>query len=204
MQAWIRNGGAASYTGIAQFVLVEDSVLSTGAYVYYQNQAMRDMLPNSSGETFTLAASDSVLKTRAFTVASGWPQDSCKVVVFVQNTRANGDTMQQGGDLRVKAMVAVEEEASGNVYPQAINLRLNSPNPFSNSIDIGYTVPLDERVSIKIYNSSGRLVSTLVDAMVTHGYHTHRFDARGLPNGIYLVMLRDKDAALTQKITLIK
>ncbi len=200
VNAWIKNTGATSYSGLFHFVVVEDSTFYSG---YYQNQAMRDMVPNASGENITIAAGDSILKTRNFTLSSGWRTDSCKVVAFVQNTRAAGDTIQQGADLRVKAMLAVGEEVSGK-YPQSINLYIKSANPFSRFIDIGYSVPINERIEIKVYNSSGRLVSTLVDGFVNYGDYSTRFDASNLPNGVYLVMLKDKETNITQKITLIK
>jgi len=165
---------------------------------------MRDMIPDANGEAVTIAAGDSVLKTRNFTISSSWPQDSCKAVVFLQNTRAGGDTIQQGGDLRVKAMTTGIEEEGGGVYPQNINLYLKSTNPFTRFIDIGYSVPIDEQVTLKVYNSSGQLVKTLIDGKVPHGYHTTKFDAQNLPNGVYLVMLRDKDAILSTKIILMR
>lgn len=200
LNARVTNTGATSYTGAIQFLIVDDSTMYSS---YYQNQAMRDMIPNGNGETFTLAASDSVLKTRNFTISTSWRQDSCKAVVFVQDGHAQGDTMRQGADLRVRAMTSIEEEGSG-VYPQNISLTLRSANPFSRFVDIGYALPMDEKVSLKVYNSSGRLVTALVDGNVVHGYHTTRFDGAGLPNGVYVLMLRDRDSKLTQKITLVK
>lgn len=201
VNAWVKNTGTTSYSGVIQFVIVEDSTYYSG---YYQNQAMRDMIPDANGEAITIVANDSVLKTRNFTIASSWPQDSCKIVAFVQNTRAGGDTIQQGADLRIKAMLAVEEEAIGSVYPQCIELQLHSSNPFSNFIDIGYMIPIDERITLKIYSPTGRLVKTIADGLACHGYHTARFNAGNLPSGVYLVMLKDKDTIITQKITLVK
>jgi hypothetical protein len=111
--------------------------------------------------------------------------------------------MKQGAELRVKAMTGIEEEGSG-IYPPSISLALKSANPFSRFVDIGFAVPKDEPVSLKVYNSSGQLVRTLVDGEVRHGYRTARFDASGMPAGVYVVMLRDRESTLTQKITLVK
>ncbi len=200
LRAMITNTGTTSYTGTVQFVIVEDSVMYSG---YYQNQAMRDMIPDGNGETFTLAANDSVLKTRNFTIATSWRQDSCKAVVFIQNSHAQGDTMQTGADLRVKAMTAIEEEGNG-VYPQNLDLYLRSANPSRRFIDIGYAVPITEKICLKVYNSSGQLVKTLIDGNVNYGYHTIKFDGQNLPSGIYLIMLRDKDGIITRKVTLLR
>lgn len=202
LSAWVANTGATSYTGAIQFLIVDDSTMA-GSPSYLQNQSMRDMIPDGNGETFTIAASDSVLKTRNFTISASWRQDSCKATVFVQNGHAQGDTMKQGAELRVKAMVAIEEQGGG-VYPQNISLALKSANPFTRFIDIGYALPMDTKVTLKVYNASGQVVRTLVDGQAPHGYHTARFDGTSLPNGVYLVMLRDRASTLTQKITLVK
>jgi len=203
LQAWVKNEGTSSYTGVLQRVIVEDSTWWSGTYQYYQNQAMRKMYPNASGVTLTIPAGDSVLKDTTFSISASWRQDSCMIVVFLQNTQAQGDTIQQGAQARVKAMTAIEEEA-GEVYPQNISLALKSANPFSRFVDIGYALPMDTKVTLKVYNSSGQVVRTLVDGQAPHGYHTARFDGAGLPNGVYLVMLRDRESLLTRKVTLLR
>lgn len=82
----VRNTSAGSVTGQLQVALTE-------SHVYFAWQGMdsvhhieRNMLPNASGEAITVAAGDSVVKTRSFTLDAAWVPRNCKLVVFVQNT----------------------------------------------------------------------------------------------------------------------
>lgn len=82
----VRNTSAGSVTGQLQVALTE-------SHVYYVWQGMdsvhhieRNMLPSAAGEAITVAAGDSVVKTRGFTLDAAWVPRNCKLVAFVQNT----------------------------------------------------------------------------------------------------------------------
>ena len=56
--------------------------------------------------------------------------------------------------------VAVEDGAD---VPSGFKLSANYPNPFNPSTSFSFTLPRDARVSVKIYDITGRLIKTLVD-----------------------------------------
>ncbi|MEI6950213.1 SBBP repeat-containing protein [Paraflavisolibacter sp. H34] len=60
-----------------------------------------------------------------------------------------------------------------------------APNPFAAATRIGYTLPVDGQVSVKIFDAVGREVATLVQAGQKAGTYTAVFDAGGLANGLY-------------------
>ena len=84
------------------------------------------------------------------------------------------------------------------------SLAQNFPNPFNPTTNISYSIPESEVVSLKIFNSLGEEVSTLVNEEKTAGSYNVEFNATGLPSGIYFYMLRAGNFIETRKIVLIK
>ena len=85
------------------------------------------------------------------------------------------------------------------------NLQQNYPNPFNPVTTISYTIPATLPVSLKVYDTLGKEVQTIVDDQQTIGTHTAVFDASALSSGIYFYKLQAGDQ-LTEikKMTLIK
>jgi len=74
--------------------------------------------------------------------------------------------------------------------PGAPSVMAPRPNPFVTETDIGYALPSPARVTLRIFDASGRFVRTLVDAELPAGTHRARWDgrdAKGLAvrSGIY-------------------
>ncbi len=69
--------------------------------------------------------------------------------------------------------------------PSKITLGQNYPNPFNPLTTIGYEIPQDAKVVMKVYDITGREMSTLVNETQTAGYHTVKFDASKLSSGLY-------------------
>jgi hypothetical protein len=84
------------------------------------------------------------------------------------------------------------------------SLGKNSPNPFNNSTTINYQLPDAGFVSLKIYNTIGNEVATLVNSNQTKGPHSIQFDAKDLPGGVYFCTLSYNDQVRTNKIMLVK
>jgi len=105
---------------------------------------------------------------------------------------------------------------SGNVYesqvitintvsqPGTYNLSQNYPNPFNPETVIAYTIPVPGNVTLKIYDSFWREISTLVDAEKPAGTHEVRFNAAGLPSGTYFYRLQSGSFVDSKKMNLIK
>ncbi|MEO0091650.1 MAG: T9SS type A sorting domain-containing protein, partial [candidate division WOR-3 bacterium] len=84
------------------------------------------------------------------------------------------------------------------------NLNFNfsvNPNPFNKFTTIRYTVPVSGKVTIKLYNSTGRLIETLTDEYLTAGTYTTRLTAKSLASGIYF--LKYEDAKNSSEVKLI-
>ena len=73
--------------------------------------------------------------------------------------------------------------------PKAFILEQNYPNPFNPTTEIRYRVDTDEVVKLKVYNSLGQEVATLVNQQLAPGTYTATWDARNVASGTYFYLL---------------
>jgi len=94
----------------------------------------------------------------------------------------------------------VQDEPVATVY----SLDQNYPNPFNPTTNLSFTLTDAGRVSLKVYDVSGRLVATLVDGFRTAGRHNVTFDASGLPSGVYIYRMNAGQFSASGKMILMK
>jgi len=91
------------------------------------------------------------------------------------------------------------------VLPDAFTLQSAYPNPFNPSTTIRYSIPETGSVLVKVYDLSGREVSTLVDRVMPAGYHSLSWNpSYTAAAGIYIVQVINGKEVLNQKITYLK
>ena len=73
--------------------------------------------------------------------------------------------------------------------PDHFELYQNYPNPFNPSTTISYLLPTDTRVALKIYNSIGQEVTTLVNDQRSAGYNQEVWNASNVATGMYIYQL---------------
>lgn len=100
-------------------------------------------------------------------------------------------------------VVSVEELAAQQI-PASFELKQNFPNPFNPSTTIQYTVPGENRVSLKVYNVLGELVATLVDDFQKPGSYQAKFEGVNSASGVYLYRLEIGEHSLVKKMLLVK
>ena len=77
--------------------------------------------------------------------------------------------------------ISVRVEDDRIVLPSDYKLSQNYPNPFNPSTNFDFTLPIDKKVSVKIYDVMGRLVTTLVnDELLSAGTHRVTWNGRDL------------------------
>ena len=103
------------------------------------------------------------------------------------------------------------DEVSGvitdaNFYPlktyPLFSLVQNYPNPVSKSTIIEYTIPRQSIVSIKVFDFSGREVTSLVKEKQFEGHYKIEFNRSGLCNGTYYYRMIASDFVETRKLVL--
>jgi hypothetical protein len=113
-------------------------------------------------------------------------------------------------DLAFAGGTAVLSIASSQ--PTGFRLNQNFPNPFNPSTNMSFTVAENGRAILRVFNLLGQEVTTLFDGKAEAGKaYTARFDASGLPSGIYFSRLdfvpegsQSSSQQLMKKMTLIR
>jgi hypothetical protein len=88
--------------------------------------------------------------------------------------------------------------------PSRYDLAQNYPNPFNPATKISYDLPLDGKVSLKLYDMIGREVATLVNEVQTAGYYSVNFNGSSLSSGVYFYTITSNNFAATKKMMLLK
>ena len=79
--------------------------------------------------------------------------------------------------------VSVDDSQAGilTIY----QLAQNYPNPFNPTTRITFILPVDSKVSLKIFDVLGQEVANLITANLNAGIHEVDFDASGFKSGVY-------------------
>ncbi len=88
--------------------------------------------------------------------------------------------------------------------PSEFSISQNYPNPFNPSTKIDFSLPVDSKVSIKVYDISGKEVSEIINASYIAGKHTVEFNASKLSSGVYFYTINAENFTKTVKMILAK
>ena len=105
-----------------------------------------------------------------------------------------------------------EDAVSADDNPRVTTFALeqNYPNPFTANTSISYTLDETSTVSLKVYDITGRLVSTIVDGQPqmagTHSvdWNAVAADGHALPSGTYLYRLEAGGQSTTKAMVLLR
>jgi hypothetical protein len=95
------------------------------------------------------------------------------------------------------------------VIPESFNLSQNFPNPFNPITEIQYSIPVDSKVVLNVYDISGRLVKTLISNYQSAGYHSVKWDGSNesgimSSSGIYFYRMTTGEYTEMRKMILLK
>ncbi|MBK8552925.1 MAG: T9SS type A sorting domain-containing protein [Ignavibacteria bacterium] len=65
----------------------------------------------------------------------------------------------------------------------------NYPNPFNPVTKIDFDIPMNSKISLIVYDVSGREIKKLVNEIKEAGYYSVNFDGTNLASGVYLYKL---------------
>ena len=88
--------------------------------------------------------------------------------------------------------------------PGKFELFQNYPNPFNPTTRIQYTLAAEQFVSLKVYNTLGKEVKTLVNEEKSAGTYEVEFSSKYLPSGIYFYKITVGDFTQAKKMILLK
>ncbi|MBK9097381.1 MAG: T9SS type A sorting domain-containing protein [bacterium] len=97
-----------------------------------------------------------------------------------------------------------DEVLIDNLAPAFYRLDQNYPNPFNPATTISYGIPVKSNVLIKVFNSLGEEIKTLVREEKEAGTYIIEFNASGIPSGVYFYQLKIENFIKTKKMILMK
>ena len=104
-------------------------------------------------------------------------------------------------DLIVDSIVSGIKKA---IIPDGYYLYQNYPNPFNPSTVISYSLPLNSKLKLILYNSLGQTIKVLENEVKSAGNYSVNFNAYDLPSGVYFYKLETEQFSQVRKMILIK
>ena len=90
------------------------------------------------------------------------------------------------------------------IFPLKYEITDVFPNPFNPITTISFSIPQSGMVSLKVYDITGRVTTTLKDEYMSAGYYSINWNADGYPSGMYFVEMIAGEYVNTQKLVLVK
>ncbi|MBN2412976.1 carbohydrate binding domain-containing protein [candidate division KSB1 bacterium] len=87
---------------------------------------------------------------------------------------------------------------------KSYNLYQNYPNPFNPETTIGFDLPKTEMVTLKIYDITGKEITTLINKELPAGRYTVVFNGKDIASGVYFISFRTPDFSQYRKMLLLR
>ena len=133
-----------------------------------------------------------------------WEADVNPGMLYVEKegTDDNQAYLRSGGPYRLDG-----GQSAGLNLPEVLSLSQPSPTPARTRLSIRYALPRQTRVSLKLYDITGKLVTTFAGGDQKPGYYDvvwNRRDARGrsVPAGVYICTLSAGDQRFSRRVVL--
>ncbi len=88
--------------------------------------------------------------------------------------------------------------------PKNYSLSQNYPNPFNPTTTVKYSLPTSSLVKVKVFNSVGNQVATLVNEQEQAGYYRISFDGKDFSSGVYFLQFEANNFLRVEKMILLK
>lgn len=102
----------------------------------------------------------------------------------------------------VKNITDIDNKESS--IPNNYELKQNYPNPFNPSTTIGFSIPKNEHVDIKLYDMLGKEMTTIFSGSLNAGEYEVDFDSTAFSSGVYIYALASGNYYSAKKMVLLK
>jgi photosystem II stability/assembly factor-like uncharacterized protein len=86
----------------------------------------------------------------------------------------------------------------------ALHLEPARPNPVAGVTTLRFSLPSTSRATLRVYDATGRLVETVLEANLVAGDHAVNWNAARRSNGIYFAVLETEGIRETQKVVVLR
>ncbi len=180
---------------VSGYKVLKISTTGGGNAIHY-NLPRNIYSPRKSGDTLIYAGSDSgyiaYSRDRGLTFEYIKMNTNASIKLIEITKDGDGYAFAEDGKfystVRLRfAPVGIEDDP-GDV-PASFTLPQNFPNPFNPATVIRYALPSSGHARGVVYDILGREVATLLNTEMPAGEHQLKFDAKGLPSGVYIFRL---------------
>lgn len=101
-------------------------------------------------------------------------------------------------------VIVTSLRSNSEIIPQEYILEQNYPNPFNPVTKISFRLPVEGKISLKLFDVLGREVKVLLNTSLKAGYHQYELNSEGLASGVYFYTLSAGNMNLSKKMILLK
>jgi len=142
---------------------------------------------------------DTLVITYEFDIDPDVPDGNYEAsVVFLTDSPVENLTVHILGDV-TRSIDGVEQP-----LPADYALSDLFPNPFNASTTIAFALPINSQVIFNLYDSSGRMVRTVIEGRYRAGWHQSNIDAAGLATGLYFLRMDAGEFRATRRLLLVR
>lgn len=185
----------------------EDQYYSEGSFLW-------DVALTSASTGWAVGWGGTILYTtdggHSWSRASSPTTEDLNKVVFVANDsdRVGYIFGDNGTLLRYESPITAIQSAPARV-PAKVQLGAPYPNPFNAQIAIPYSLPKSQRVTLTIFDLTGKKITTLYAGIQTPGEHVLRWDGTDhagsqIGSGVYFLQLTTQEHHRTRKVMLLQ
>jgi hypothetical protein len=169
----------------------------------------KEFLTAVTGDAFSIAKNETLTVRKTFDIEPSWDYSTMGVACWVQ--KPGGTNPSGAWDIPTRNQVFqaafAPAEATGvtDLVEPKLALAAPSPNPFTTSSELAFSLPSRGAVTLRLYDVAGRLVRTLVDERLPGGPHAVTWDGRDQSErpcsaGVYFARLATERETATRKV----
>ncbi len=189
----IDNELNSTISGNLYVFLIENEVTSS-KHSAIPRKTMNEVI----GEPISIGGNGSFTKDFNFTIDTGWVEDNCEIVAFVQKSDKEVIQAKKIG----LGPVGINKPAitkNGGKFFKVIR------NNSAGNIAFSFEFEMPTQLTLKIYNSSGKQVKKLNSAIYNQGKHSILWDLKDdnstrVARGVYYIELSTKNRIQSEKV----
>lgn len=205
--SWVRF-----YNGSASMIDIPTDIAIDSIGNIYVTGSSYSLRPNFSGDldytTIKYDSNGDSVWVQSYNATDLEDQSEAIAIDRFNNIYVTGisqDSFTSGGSVTIKYIQTPTDVSQANYnFPAEYSLLQNYPNPFNPSTTISFSIPDEELVSLKIYNSLGEEVDKLVNETKPAGNYSVSFDASKLSSGVYFYKISTGSLVETKKMILLR
>jgi hypothetical protein len=124
--------------------------------------------------------------------------DSCKIKIIAYGPGWQYD--ESDGVFRI-TNTGIEEQQTLEIKQLSLKI---SPNLFKSQSSITLSLPEQQKVSLKLYNITGKLIKVLCDGKKEQGIYKISLNSKDLSSGVYFLTLQTSSKKLIERFVIVK